>query len=317
MDTIDTAEPDFWTDASSPNQSEFEWTAPGFTSFIRHVQAAYPDRVILQNRGLFFFDPRLPHYRHNARGALDLVLYESFRLSSNPADDVDPIFYPDNRFNFAPKLMAEANRPDGFHVLSLGYAEGPPDQMSHLTLLGQSTLGLDSLLEDIRVTEQLQGFRHYLTDASITLVNDFVFNHHVASDTVAPAWTSTFNDHAVSPAIAPTPRVGIQQAVGGGGQVTVRWDVALDENPVHYVLYAQPGPFDFTSATPFAAARRIALTPVVPAAYLTGVGPSSFPYEATITDFPPSQLQFLVIHAVDGATPANEDTNQVVLTATP
>jgi hypothetical protein len=99
--------------------------------------------------------------------------------------------------------------------------------------------------------------------------------------------------------------------------VTVRWDVALDKNPVAYVLYAQPRPFDFTSGAPFAGSRRIALTPSIPAAYLSGIGPHSFPYEATITDFPPSQLEYLVIHAIDAATPPNEDANQVVLTATP
>jgi len=99
--------------------------------------------------------------------------------------------------------------------------------------------------------------------------------------------------------------------------VTVRWDVALDENPVRYVLYAQPTPFDFSAAAPFAGSRRIALTPAVPAAYLAGVGPHSFAYEATITDLQASQLQYLVIHAIDGAVPPNEDANQVVLTATP
>ncbi len=317
LDTIDTAAPNSFTDASSPNQSEFEWTAPGFGAFIRHVHAAYPDRVILQNRGLFFFDPRKTQYPYNARGAIDFQLFESFRLNSGSSNNPDPIFYPDNRYNYAPKLMAEANRPDGFTVLSLGYAEGPPSQMSHLTLLGQSTLGLASLLEDIRVTEELQGFRHYLTDASVTLLNDFELTHFTAGDTVAPVWTSTYNDHPVSPAVAPTPRVGIQEAVGGGGLVTVRWDVALDKSGVGYVLYAQPSPFDFTSASPFAQSRRIALTPNVPSAYLAGVGPHSFPYEAIVTGLPASQLQYLVIHAVDGASPPNEEANHVVLTATP
>jgi hypothetical protein len=317
LDTIDTAAPNFFTDASSPNESKFEWTAPGFGNFIRHIQATYPDRVILQNRGLFFFDPRQRQYPFNARGAVDFLLFESFRLNSNPTDDIDPVFYPDNRYNYAPKLMAEANRPDGFRLLSLGYAEGPSNQMSHLTLLGQSTLGFDSLIEDIRVTEELQGFRHYLTDGAVTLVNDFVFLHRNAGDTVAPVWTSTFNDHAVTPAQAPTPRVGIQQAVGGGGRITVRWDVALDKNRVSYVLYAQPTPFNFSAAAPFAGSRRIPLTPTVPAAYLAGVGPQSFPYEATITDLPPGQPEFLVIHAVDGASPPNEEGNGVVLTATP
>ena len=42
---------------------------------------------------------------------------------------------PDNRWNFAPKLMAEANRPDGFHVLSLGYVAPP---LSYDTLFNNS-----------------------------------------------------------------------------------------------------------------------------------------------------------------------------------
>lgn len=317
LDTIDTAAPNSYTDAGSPNQSEFEWTAPGFGSFIRRVHQAYPDRVLLQNRGLFFFDPRKAQYPFNARGAIDFLLFESFRLDSNTYQQWDPDHYPDNRYNVAPKLMAEASRPDGFTVLSLGYAEGPADQMSPLTLIGQSTLGLDSLLEDIRVTQELQGFRHYLTDASVSLVNDFVLTNASLEDHDPPWWTSTYNDHFVSPAVAPTPRVGIQQAVGGGGQITVRWDVALDKSGVRYALYAQPTPFDFAGDPTLAKSQRIALTPSVPAAYLGGVGPGRFPYEATITGLPAGQLEYLVIRASDGAQPPNEETNTVVLTATP
>src|SRR6185503_5692112 len=62
MDTFDTCAPNAWTDASSTNQSEFEWTAAGFRAFTQRLRDRYPDRIILQNRGLFFFDPRLPHY---------------------------------------------------------------------------------------------------------------------------------------------------------------------------------------------------------------------------------------------------------------
>ncbi len=317
LDTIDTAAPNSYTNASSANQSEFEWTAPGFGAFIDHVHQAYPDRVVLQNRGLFFFDPRHTQYPYNARGAIDFVLFESFRLNSNTYEQWDPVNYPDNRYNVAPKLMAEANRPDGFKVLSLGYAEGPPDQMSPLTLVGQSTLGLDSLLEDIQVTQDLQGFRHYLTDAAVGLVNDFVLTNASLDDHDPPWWTSTYNDHFVSPAVAATPRVGIQQAVGGGGQITVRWDVALDKTGVRYALYAQAAPFDFAGDPKLARSRRVALTPSVPQAYLGGVGPGRFPYEATITSLPPGQLEYLVIRASDGAAPPNEDSNTVVLTATP
>jgi hypothetical protein len=319
LDTIDTAAPNSYTDASSANQSEFEWTAPGFTAFIKHLHDTYPDRVILQNRGLFFFDPRHAQFPFNARGAIDFLLFESFRLNSDASDDIDPNHYPDNRFNVAPKLMAEANRPDGFKVLSLGYAEGPSDDAWHQTLLGQSTADYDSLMEDIRVTEELQGFRHYLTNAALTLLNDFVYTHASYDDDQPPTWSSSWNDHSVTPAVAPTPRIGIQEAVSGNGKgsITVRWDVALDKSGVSYVLYAQPTPFDFTSAAPFAHSKRFALSPTLPASYLQGVGAHSYPYEATISELTASQKQYLVIHAVDGASPPNEDTNQSVLTATP
>ena len=76
--------------------------------------------------------------------------------------------------------MAEANRPDGFRVLSLGYAEAP--SISKDTLLGKSQVGLDNLLEDIRVTQQLVGFRHYISDALALLVNGFVKDHSDFSD---------------------------------------------------------------------------------------------------------------------------------------
>ncbi|HVV50082.1 MAG TPA: hypothetical protein VHO06_10520 [Polyangia bacterium] len=317
LDTIDTAAPDGYTSPASANETKFEWTAPGFGAFIRQVHATYPDKLILQNRGLFFFDPRHGAYAYNARGAIDFVLFESYRLDSNTSALWNPVFYADNQFNVAPKLMAEANRPDGFRVLSLGYAAGPPDQMSSATLTGGSTLGYADLVEDIRVTQELAGFRHYLTDAQVDLVNDFVLTHEDLDDHTPPVWTSSYNDHPQSPAVAPTPRVGIQQAVAANGQVTVRWDVALDENRVDYVLYAQPQPFDFGADPTLSGAKRLPLTPGVPAAYLQGVGPASYPYEATLSDFPAGQTQYLLIRAVDESASANEDTNTVVLSVTP
>ena len=78
LDTIDTAAPDSYTDAGSPNESKYEWTAPGFGSFIRQVHQAYPNKLILQNRGLFFFDPRRPQYPYNARGAIDLSTIQRY-----------------------------------------------------------------------------------------------------------------------------------------------------------------------------------------------------------------------------------------------
>jgi hypothetical protein len=315
LDTIDTAAPDFYTNAASNNESKFEWTAPGFSTFIRRVRQAYPNQIILQNRGLFFFDPEFPQYAFTTRGSIDYALFESFRLSSDATQPIDPYFYPDNRYDVAPKLMAEANRPDGFRVLSLGYATAP--DVPPETLLGASSAGLDSLLDDIHVTESLTGFRHYLTDAAVTLVNSFVTDHADLTDNAAPIWTSTFNPRDKPIPTAPTPRVGIQQAVPGSKQLTVRWDVALDLNPVKYALYYQTLPFDFASDPKLTSATRVELTPQVPASYAAGIGPDSYPYEATIDGLAPATLYYLLIRASDSSPAANEDTNTTVLTATP
>src|SRR5437899_1337269 len=44
LDTLDTAAPNGYSDANSPNMSKFEWTAPGFANFIRRVRKDYPDK---------------------------------------------------------------------------------------------------------------------------------------------------------------------------------------------------------------------------------------------------------------------------------
>ena len=315
LDTIDTAAPNFYTNAASNNESKFEWTAPGFSTFIRRLRQTYPDQIILQNRGLFFFDPEFPQYAFTTRGSIDLALFESYRLSSDATQPINPYFYPDNRYDVAPKLMAEANRPDGFRVLSLGYATAP--DVPPETLLGTSSAGYDSLLEDIHVTEGLAGFRHYLTDASVTLVNGFVTDHADLTDNAPPVWTSTYNPRTSMIPTEPAARVGIQQVIPGAGQLTVRWDVALDLNPVRYALYYQTKPFDFSADPKLAAATRVELTPQVPVAYTSGVGPDRFPYEAVVGGLTPGTLYYLLIRAFDTSPAANEETNTVVLTATP
>jgi hypothetical protein len=318
LDTMDTAAPNSYTDASSVNESKFEWTAPGLSAFVRRVHQTYPNALIAQNRGLFYFDPRHPQYAFNARGALDFVLFESYRLNSSSAETWNAVYYPDNRYNVAPKLMADANRPDGFKVLSLGYAAGPPDQIALATLTGASTLGYDTLMEDIHVAQDLAGFRHYLADPLLMAMNDFVRTHASLDDAAAPTWTSTYNDRGTSPATEPTPRVGIQRAAAAaGGRVTVWWDVAMDKNRVHYVLYAQPQPFDFARDPGLTGAAHIVLSPEAPADYVTGVGPDRYAYQATLSGFPAGVSQHLLIRAVDESAAANQDANTVVVAIAP
>ncbi len=316
LDTIDTCAPNLYTDENSGNQSEYEWTAPGFAAFIHRLKQAYPDRLVLQNRGLFFFDKRRAHFAHNPRRSIDYLLFESYRLNSNDFEEFDPYYFPDNKHNFAPKLMAEANRPDGFRVLSLGYAEGPEDAMSLLTLLGESDLGYESLITDIREAEDLVGFRHYITDHGVVFANTFVREHATTGpDTTPPVWSSTYNVNAhpwPTPAGEPVPRVGIQDVEPGPDSVTLRWDVALDLNRVSYVLYQQSEPFDFVGDPQLASAERVLLTPRQSTDYTT---PAGYPYEDTVTGLTTGVTYWFCIRAVDEA--GNEDANQVALTATP
>jgi hypothetical protein len=319
LDTIDTASPNSFTDSSAPNPSKFEWTAPGLSSFVSRVTTSYPGRLVALNRGLFYFDPDHPAYRHSPRGFVDFVLFESYRLSSNAAGPVDAQFFADNRFHVTPRLMAEANRADGFRVLSLGYAVGPSQEMSADTLIGRSMIGYDSLMEDIHVTQDLAGFRHYLSTPSLTPVNDFVARYASWDDNEAPTWTSTFDDRSGSGMQPATPRVGIQRATAvPTGKVTVAWDSALDKNRVHYLLYWQRRPFDFAADPGLTQASHTLLVPRVPADYAAaGTGPGRYPNEASIDGFARGVTWYLLIRAEDDSPAHHQDRNTVVLTATP
>jgi len=313
LDTVDTAAPNSYTDRSSVNATRFEWTAPGLSQLVSRLRAAFPDKVILQNRGLFYFDHRQPQYAFTTRGAIDLVLFESYRLDADPNREYDPYVYADNRYNVAPKLMAEANRPDGFGVLSLGYAEGPPDRVSHRALLGQSDVGTATLLEDVRAAEAA-GFRHYLSDGGLTLLNTFVRDHDDLSDATPPSWTSTANDHAPGYPVVPgepTPRPGVQEVVAERGRLVVRWDVALDLNRVGYALYYQTLPFDFAADPTLQGATRVETRPTAPAAYTAG-SPGSVANEATITGLMKGKPYYIVVRAFDASAAHNEDGNTVV-----
>lgn len=323
LDTIDTAAPNKYTSCSDSNHSSSEWTANGFTDFIKRLRADYPDKVILQNRGLFFFDPREPHYQVSARGVIDIGYFESYHMDNDSATVVSP-YFPDNKFNTAPKVMAEANRPDGFKMLSLGYADGfggPKPGISLQTLLGNSSNGFNTLMTDIEEAHSV-GFRHYITNAQVDFVNPFVKNNENMNDFTPPVWSSTYNDNYYFPVAAPTAnRVGIQKVdVIGPGNVKLSWDVALDMNKVSYVMYYRPTPFDFATAF------RV---PILKSMMGVGAGydqvwetpnpnlalQSVYPYQVEIRGLQQGIEYSFAIRAIDSK--GNEDTNQVVLSATP
>jgi len=313
LDRVDTCSPNSFTATGDPNQVEFEWTAPGFASFIAATRSTYPKSVVMQNRGLFFFNPDRPHYMFSTGKDIDYVTFASYRLDADASRPYDPYFFADNKFNIAPRLQVEANRPGGFQVLSIGHAAGPG--IDPLTLVGQSTDGFSTLLQDIAEAQQYAGFRHYLTDGSSHLVNDFVAQNSDFDDHTPPRWTSTYNTNNPGwpqPPMAPAPRIGVQEAIAGSSAVTLRWDVALDLHPVHYVLYYDDRPIVFDkSGKPKAKRRRLA--PELGAGYEFGPGPGTFPYQQTIAGLSTDTDYWFVIRARDSR--GNEDDNRVVLRA--
>ncbi len=318
LDTLDTCAPNNFTDPTSPNPGEFEWTAPGCAQFLQDFKQRYPRSLLLQNRGLFYFDPRYPHYRVNTRPAIDFLLVESFRLNSSATQSFDPYFFADNKFNVGPKIIVEANRPDGFRVLSLGYAEGPG--ISHETLFGRSEDGLADLVEDIREAQDVHGFLHFLTDELIKLPNTFVRDRGTSTneDVTPPTWTSTWNDQEIGfpiPPGEPTPRVGIQTIEQGPNCATIQFDVALDRSRVSYALYQSSQPFDFAGDPTLAQAKRTVVVPKITEGYLGGIGPDRYPNKVTITDLVPEEDVWFCLRAFDSQ--GNEERNEVEMLAIP
>ena len=317
LDTIDTCAPNLYTADDELNKTRFEWTAPGVAKFMERLKEKYPDKYILQNRGIFFYNYNYPHYEYAPRSYVDFLMYESYMLDSSPDNLYYEGYFADNKNVYAPKICAEADRPDGFRVLSLGYAEGPGEFQLKKTLLGETDVGLDILMEDIGQAQDLAGFSHYITDGSVTLVNDFVLKHSDEADEVPPRWSSVHNSSETYPREEAIPRVGIGQVESVKNGVIVRWDVAMDKSGVAYTLYYQKSPFAFEADPDLKKAKRIELIPEVGEGYGYGASPDTYPYQAVIEGLDGGETYYFVIRARDCSVDENEEKNTIVMTAIP
>lgn len=316
LDTIDTCAPNYYTDDDNPGKTRFEWTAPGVNDFIAKIKEKYPDKLICQNRGLFFYNPQLPHYKFTTRKNIDYLMFESYMLDSNPAALYNENYFADNKFNYAPKLIAEAGRPDGFKILSLGYAEGPDEYELQDTLMGKSTAGLDILMNDLNEAKNEAGFSHYITNGEITLVNNFALTHGT-KDELPPKWSSVYNDCKELPIQGVKARVGIAKTTPIANAIVVSWDVAIDKNDVIYTLYYQKEPFDFESDPDLKNAQSIVLSPEIGEGYADSFGADVFPYQAVINGLDADETYYFVIRAKDDSPNHNEEKNTVVKTGVP
>ncbi len=254
---------------------------------------------------MFFYNPNLKPYAYTLRPYINLMMFESYYTDSSGSGEPSA-YFDDNKFNFAPKINAEANRPDGFTVIGLGY-----------TSLGEPpALGAADFDECLRE----QGWLLYRTNPALDALP---FNTDAATwnaanpDTSPPVWDSTAAPGADSDPVtpgnqAPAPRVGVRQALAGDGQVTLRWDVARDQTgPVKYhVYYTADATLDFNTAT-----KISNVTPAIPADYQTGAGPNRYPHEFTVSGLVNGTSYRFAVRAEDAL--GHEDTNTEVISAAP
>ena len=316
LDTVDTCAPNGYTSDDNPGKTRFEWTAVGVPDFMARIKAEYPDKLICQNRGLFFYNHLLEHYRYSPRASVDYLFFESYMLDSNPSALYNEGFFADNKYNQLPKLAVEASRPDGFTVLSLGYAEGPEEYELQSTLSGSSEAGLDVLKQDIWEADDIAGFSHYITNGQLTMLNDFVLHNRDEEDETPPVWSSVYNHSTEWPPHETEPRVGICAAESIEGGARVFWDVALDKTGVVYVLYYQDKSLDFAADPDLNGAEKMILTPTVTEEYQQGQS-DAYPYSAEITGLESGKKYYMVIRAVDQSERHNTEMNTVYQTVIP
>ncbi len=140
-------------------------------------------------------------------------------------------FFTQNKHQVMPKIMAEANRGDGFTVFNLEYLSGrDPTNIVNI-----------AFDEDIRNL----GTVAYLSTGRDLNTVDFYFANLLpdsSNDNNPPQWISTANTSAGTETPSNLIREGVQQvyqvaANGAGttGDVYVRWDIATDQSfPVTY-----------------------------------------------------------------------------------
>jgi hypothetical protein len=289
LDTVDTAAPDTWG-------TPYEWTSPGMQGLIERIHTNYPSKLLMANRGLFYFDPNLKTYPYTIRPYVDMVMFESY-YSDSSTNDVS-LSFPDNKYDFAPKLNAEAGRPDGFNIFVVDYDHTPPQTPSVIN-------------QDYVECMGIQGWPLYRTNPDL----DEALNTNSAAwlatnaDDQPPVWDST----AAQGPTPPSPRVGVQEVTATNGTATVYWDVAhAQTEPVRYDIYYSPGgTVDFATAT-----ELPRVIPGIPANYNypTGTGPGIYPYCYTVTGLQTNATYAFAVHAEDSFNPPYEDTNEVSIT---
>jgi hypothetical protein len=269
LDCIDTSSPWFY----------YAWTAQGMSELIELLRNRYPDKYLIINRGLFYFDSTLSVYQYNPRVYINGVMFEGYYTSWDWESDTGIVspWFNDNRNNWAPVVNNEANKPDGFTIFALDYLN--PDQSDYTTLLDNQ----------IWYTIQEQGWIDYISSVYLNEIRYDVFHHHPDGDRNPPTWNTT---------------VGAKLAIPGYEEVTIEWNGASDQTlPVNFNMYYMADSFDIDSAAKLS--------------HVTCSPGGTYDWKYTVNELSNGIKYYFVVRAEDSAEPAHEDLNQFVVSATP
>ncbi|MEM6290994.1 MAG: hypothetical protein AAGA54_06995 [Myxococcota bacterium] len=235
LDTIGTASPYLNVPGS------YSWAAEEMSVAVASIAEDHPDATLMVNGGGFYFNPTdynpvydVHPFDFSIRPYVSAVLFESYRLDRYTG--TASYFHPDNRHNYAPKMIAESMREDGFTVFTVDYAESA------------STAELDATLVASAVDN---GWTPYIApDIILDDAGTYALDNPPAPDLSPPVWDSTASGFAL---IDVPDRVGVQSVVLGDapGEIIVGWDVARDQTgPVTFNVAISSAP-DMSNAVVF------------------------------------------------------------------
>lgn len=151
LDTIDSGSPY----AGWP----YRWMVVGMSQLIGKIRSDYPDKYLIANRGLFYFDPDIPTaYNNTVRPYVNAVMYEDYINDGT-------------RAALAKKINTEAKKPDGFKVIALDYFD--PSQ----------TAAIDKQVKEVFS----QNWADYISVSALNQIRYDVFHKHFV-DNNPPSW---------------------------------------------------------------------------------------------------------------------------------
>jgi len=233
LDTIDTAGP-------YDGLGWYPWALEAMRDTVKFISDSYPNKIVFANRGSFYFQAGLKStltqqypIDFSIRPYVNAFLFESYIYDSDPKFDginQQSEYYYDNRYNQMPKIIAEAQRDDGFSVFILEYDSGRSKTLDNfMTRI---------INEDIA----MWGASTYIADnGRLNSINTSLLPYLPYKGANKPQWKSTAYQYIgqESPAISLI-RTGIHHIRSGksADEVIVSWDVvAAQHQPVTYHLY--------------------------------------------------------------------------------